>query len=43
HDINLRINSKTGKVGNRTISFETIMKVITFIEILTNKMVYHLQ
>ncbi|CAG8613345.1 14731_t:CDS:2 [Cetraspora pellucida] len=31
HDINLRINSKTGKVGNRTISFETVMKVITFI------------
>ncbi|CAG8709776.1 21118_t:CDS:2 [Cetraspora pellucida] len=31
HNINLHINSKTGKVGNRTISFETVMKVITFI------------
>ncbi|CAG8790561.1 9916_t:CDS:2, partial [Racocetra persica] len=31
HDITLRINSKTGKVGNRAISFETVIKIITFI------------
>ncbi|KAF0333403.1 chaperonin: PROVISIONAL [Gigaspora margarita] len=31
HDINLHINSKTGKVGNQAISFEIIMKVISFI------------
>ncbi|CAG8499418.1 25214_t:CDS:10, partial [Cetraspora pellucida] len=31
HDINLHINSKTEKVGNSTISFKTVMKVITFI------------
>ena len=31
HDINLRINSKTGKAGSRAISFETVLKVITFI------------
>ncbi|CAG8442120.1 299_t:CDS:2 [Scutellospora calospora] len=31
YDINLRIDSKTGKVGNRAISFEKVIKVITFI------------
>ena len=31
HDINLRINSKTGKIRNRALSFEIVMKVITFI------------
>ncbi|CAG8710889.1 9951_t:CDS:2, partial [Gigaspora margarita] len=31
-DINLCINSKTRKVGTRAISFEIVIKVITFIE-----------
>ncbi|RIB01054.1 hypothetical protein C2G38_2232027 [Gigaspora rosea] len=31
NDINLCVNSNTGKVSNRAISFETVMKVITFI------------
>ncbi|CAG8480403.1 7057_t:CDS:2, partial [Scutellospora calospora] len=31
NDINLRKNSKTEKVGNRALSFEIVMNVITFI------------
>ncbi|CAG8688068.1 9235_t:CDS:2, partial [Scutellospora calospora] len=31
NDINLRKNSKTRKVGNRALSFEIVMNVITFI------------
>lgn len=31
NDINLRKNLKTGKIGNRAISFETVLNVITFI------------
>jgi hypothetical protein len=31
NDIKLRKDSKTGKIGNRTISFEIVLKVITFI------------
>ncbi|CAG8508364.1 2611_t:CDS:2 [Scutellospora calospora] len=40
HDINLRINSKTGKVGSRALSFETVMKVITFIADATYSSLY---
>ena len=32
NDINIRKNSKTNKISNNILSFEIIMKVITFIE-----------